>query len=108
LPPVALAWGLAARPRSITPCSPPAGGTPRRPLGGDYGQPECENDGRIRGYQRIRRGQAGQGPETACAGRYTRAAPLGGGHPSAYLRPGRGATPAHRAPAAATAPGACL
>src|SRR5262245_38826100 len=64
LPPVALARGLAARPRGITPWRPPAGGTPRRPLRGDYGQPECENDGRIRGYQRIRRGQAGQGPET--------------------------------------------
>src|SRR5215467_4191386 len=54
LPPVALARGLAARPRGVTSCSPPAGGTPRRPLGGDYGQPECENDGRIRRYQRLR------------------------------------------------------
>ena len=74
LPPVALAGGLAARPRGITPCSPPAGGTPRRPLGGGLEFPHRGAPARIfRAFPRLgqpqehplgngllRRGQAGK------------------------------------------------
>src|SRR5215510_7787275 len=53
LSPVAPAWGVAVRPRGVAPCRSPPGGPPRRPLGGDHGQPECENHGRIGEYQRL-------------------------------------------------------
>jgi hypothetical protein len=42
LPPGASAGRLATGPR---------GAAPRRPLGGDHGEPEWENHGRIRGHQ---------------------------------------------------------
>src|ERR1051326_9367722 len=51
LSPVAPAWGVAAGPRGIAPRGSPTGGAPRRPLGSDHGQPECENDGRIGRHQ---------------------------------------------------------
>ena len=37
LSPVAVAWGVAVRPRGVAPRGSPPGGTPRQPLGGDHG-----------------------------------------------------------------------
>src|SRR5262249_4936801 len=53
LSPVAPARGVAVRPRGVAPRGAPPGGPPRRPLGGDYGQPECQDHGRIRWHQRL-------------------------------------------------------
>src|SRR5262250_2013816 len=51
LSPVAPARGVAVRPRGIAPRGSSPGGTPRRPLGGDHGQPECQDHRRIWWYQ---------------------------------------------------------
>src|SRR5215831_17867686 len=51
LSPMAPARGVAVRLRGVAPRGSSPGGTPRRPLGGDHGQPECQDHRRIWWYQ---------------------------------------------------------
>src|SRR5215510_16526533 len=53
LSPMAPARGVAVRPRGVAPRGSSPGGTPRRPLGGDHGQPECQDHRRIWWYQGV-------------------------------------------------------